>query len=209
MTLRSSFASALAVACLATAAFTQTTPPAQAAAPAGQGALPPLPPAPTVTTPSKVAIINIQLAIAETSDGKKLADQLNARFAPKETEIANESKAIQALQKQLNDQGNTMSAQAKADLQQQIATKQRDAQQNSQNAQSDYENAQAEMMNSVAAKIMPVLKKYAEDHGYTAVIDVSMNWPQSPVLYYNPGTDITGDIVRIYDAAHPAAPAAH
>lgn len=201
MKLRSFFASALAVACLAAAAFAQTAPPAPAAA------LPPLPGPPTVTTPSKVAIINIQLAIAETSDGKKLLDQLNARFAPKETEITNENKAIQALNKQLTDQGNTMSPQAKADLQQQIQTKERDAQQNAQNAESDFQNAQAEMMNTVAAKLMPVLKKYAEDHGYTAVLDVSMNWPQSSVLYYNPGTDITGDIVRLYDQAHAAAPA--
>src|SRR6185437_3105661 len=52
MKLRSSFASAMAVACLAAAAFAQTAPPAQTAA------LPPLPGPPTVTTPSKVAIIN-------------------------------------------------------------------------------------------------------------------------------------------------------
>ncbi|MGH9394287.1 MAG: OmpH family outer membrane protein [Terriglobales bacterium] len=191
------------MACIAAAAVAQI--PAQNAAAATP---PPPPPSPTVTGPSKIAIINIQQTIAETGEGKKLALALDARFAPKETEIQNTNKAIAALQKQLTDQGNTMSQQAKDDLNREIAAKQRDAQQSAQNAESDFQNAQAEMMNTVAGKMMPVLKKYAEEHGYTAVIDISMNWPQSPVLYYNPGTDITGDMIKLYDQAHPVAAAA-
>jgi hypothetical protein len=35
------------------------------------------------------------------------------------------------------------------------------------------------------------------------VLDVSN--PQSPVLWHNPATDITTDIIKLYDQAHPAA----
>lgn len=170
--------------------------PAAPAAPAPSGP-------PTVTGPSKVAVINIQEAIMTTAEGKKLDAALQARFAPKRTEIENAQKEITALQNQINAGGNTMSAQAKDDLNRQLQSKQRDAQQNMDNAQSDYQNAQTDLMNTVGGKMMPILKNYAEEHGYTAVIDVSLPWPQSPVLYYNPGTVITSDIVKLYDQAHP------
>jgi outer membrane protein len=157
--------------------------------------------------PSKIGIINIQKAILSTQEGKKLAAQLNARFAPRIAEINNEKKQIDALQKQLADGGNTMSAGAKSQLTQEIATKQRDSQQTATNAQSDYQNAQTDLMNTVGTKMMPLLQQYAKQHGYTAIVDVSLPWPQSPVLYFNPGTEITDSIIRLYDQAHPAASA--
>lgn len=197
------------VACLGVLTFAcpasaQTAPPKPAPAAAAA-----LPPSPTVTGPSKIAIISIQVAITNTAEGKKLEGELDARFAPKNTEIQNGQRQIEALQKQLTDGGNTMSQQAKADLNNEIQTKQRDYQQTAQNAQSDYQNAQTELMNQVGGKMMPILKTYAEQHGYTAVVDVSFGWPQSPVLYYNPGIDITGDIIKLYDQAHPVTVASN
>jgi len=164
----------------------------------------PLPPPPTVTGPSKIAIINIQEAILSTEQGKKLNAALQVRFAPKKTELGNEQDELNKLNSQLTAGGNTMSVTAKTQLQQEIASKQRDFTQNADNAQTDYQNAQSDLLNTVGNTLMPLLKTYAEQHGYTAVIDVSMSWPQSPVLYFNPGTDITGDIVKLFDQAHPA-----
>jgi len=198
MKFRSSLIVGLVVGCLCALPLTRT---------AAAQAKPAAPAPPAVTGPSKIAIINIQEAISTTQEGKKLTDQLNARFAPRTTEIQNDQKQLAGLQKQLADGGNTMSQQAKDELSSEIQTKQRDYQQAAQNAQSDYQNAQADMMNTVGTKMMAVLKSYAVQHGYTAVIDVSLPWPQSTVLYYNPGTEITAEIVKLYDQAHPVAAA--
>lgn len=183
--------------------LTAQTTQAPAQANAAAAALPPPPGPPTVTGPSKIGIIDIQQAIASTQEGKKLDAGVQASFAPKRAELDNEAKAIQAIQNQINAGGNTMSAEAKSQLNQELQSKQRDYQQAADNAQSDYQNAETNVMNTIGAKMMPMIKKYAEDHGYTAIVDVSMPWPQSPVLYYNPGTVITGDIIREYDAANP------
>lgn len=153
---------------------------------------------------TKIAIISIEEAIGATQEGKKLGDELKTRFAPKRTELENTQKQIAAMQKQLADGGNTMSQQAKADLNSQIQIKERDFQQAADNAQSDFQNAQTELMNTVGNKMMPILRTYAEQHGFTEILDVSMQWPQNPVLYYNPGTDITKEIVKLYDQAHPS-----
>ncbi|MGH9487154.1 MAG: OmpH family outer membrane protein [Terriglobales bacterium] len=188
---------ALCAALLSAAAVAQSAKPAPRA--------PVLPASPTVTGPSKIGIINIREAIMKTAEGKKLFANLQARFAPRETSLKNAQNAITALQNQLKNGGNTMSDQAKQDLSQQIQGKQRDYQQTVQNDQSDYQNAQTNVLNTVGNKMMPIIEKYAKDHGYTAIVDVSFGWPQTPVLYYNPGAVVTGDIVRLYDQAHPAS----
>jgi outer membrane protein len=184
---------------LAPAAMAQAkpaAPPAAAAAPIAS---------PTVTGPSKIGFINIQEAIASTEEGKKMAADLKSRFSPKQTDLENQQKAIDALQKRLQDGGNTMSQAAKDDLTRQIQSKQRDFQQDVQNFQSDTQSAESDAMNTIGQKMLPLLKKYADDHGYTAIVDISLGWPQQSVLYFNPGTVITGDMVKIYDQAHPLA----
>lgn len=185
----------LFAATFSTAAFAQTTAAAkpESAAPA------------VVVGPTKIAIINIEEAIQETQEGQKLGEGLKSRFAPKRAELEASQKQITAMQKQLADGGNTMSQQAKQDLNNQISIKERDFQQAADNAQSDFQNAQTELMNTVGNKLMPILKTYAEQHGFTEVLDVSMQWPQNPVLYSNPGADITKEIIKLYDQAHPAA----
>lgn len=200
MTFRTLVLTGLCAALMAPAALAQAKP---AAPPAATAAAPTG--SPTVTGPSKIGFINIQQAIASTEEGKKLAADLKTRFTPKQTDLENQQKAIDALQKRLQDGGNTMSQAAKDDLNRQIQTKQRDFQQDVQNFQSDTQSAESDAMNTIGQKMMPLLKKYADDHGYTAIVDISLGWPQQSVLYFNPGTIITGDIVKLYDQAHPLA----
>jgi len=196
------FTLALSGALLAPLGLAQSTA-KPAAPPAAAAALPPLPGPPTVTGPSKIGFINITQAIASTVEGKKLLTALQAKFAPSQTALENQQKAIEALQKRLQDGGNLLSQAAKDDLSRQIQSKQRDFNQALQNSQQDYQSAESDVLNTVGNKLLPVLKSYADQHGYTAIVDVSQQWPSQPVLYFNPGANITGDIIKLYDQQHP------
>lgn len=175
-----------------------------------QNATPPaLPPAPTVTGPSKLAFINFQQAISETTDGAKLVAQLKAKYEPKQAQFAKENAQIQAMEKQLSDGASTMSADAKQQLSQKIQDQQRNLQQSAQDAQSDYQQDVEGVLQQVGTKLMPVIESYARQHGYTLVVDSGLRWPQSPVVYAEQGTDITGAVVRLYDQQHPGAGSGH
>jgi len=42
--------------------------------------------------------------------------------------------------------------------------------------------------------------KYAQENGYTLIVDTSKPWPQSPVLWWNPdAVDITKNVVDAYN----------
>ncbi len=55
-----------------------------------------------------------------------------------------------------------------------------------------------DVYNALASKVYDVMQAYAEQHGYTLVLDVSQQ--QSPVLYAATATNITKDIIDAYNA---------
>ncbi len=154
----------------------------------------------------KIGIINIQQAIQGSQEGKKAVADLNTEFKPKQTDLQNQSKEIQSLQQKLQDGGNTLSADAKAELTRTIESKQKDLQRAYEDAQSDYQNATNDAINRIGTKMMQIINAYAQEHGFTLILDVSS--PQTPVLYASEAINITPDIIKLYDQKYPVAAAA-
>jgi outer membrane protein len=50
---------------------------------------------------------------------------------------------------------------------------------------------------------MAIIDQYASRNGFAVVLDVSS--PQTPVMWAAAAVDITPEIVKLYDQAHPAA----
>lgn len=149
----------------------------------------------------KIAIMNIQTAIQNTQEGKKAIADLKARFMPKQNELQSQNRAIQALEKQLQDGGNTLSAEAKQELTNTISTKQKDLRRDYEDADSDFQNAQNDAVNRIGTKMMAIVTSYAQQHGYALILDVSSQ--QTPVLYAAKSVDVTPAIVQLYDQKYP------
>ena len=167
--------------------------------------------APMFAQPSKVAIIDIQGAIARTQQGQGLIKELEERYKPTQEGIAATQKEIADLRANLNRGQNTMSDAARRDLARQIEQKERDAQRKVEDARAEFNQDQQKIFNDVGGKLMAVIIKYAQDNGYGVVLDVSS--PQSPVLYAVTEANITAAIITAFDAdggeaAAAAAPAA-
>ena len=60
-------------------------------------------------------------------------------------------------------------------------------------------------MQDLGGKMMKIVEEYATQNAYAVVLDVSN--PQTDVLWAAASTNITPDIVRLYDQAHPDAEA--
>jgi len=154
----------------------------------------------------KIAVIDMQSALLSTKDGQKAANELKAKFGPKEAELQKKQADLQAKQDQYNKGINTMSEEAKANLVRDIDTLTKNLQRDSDDARQDLDAEQQRVLNDLGQKMMQVLQKYAIDKQITMVMDVS-GQPNN-VLFASNSIDITRDIVTLYDAAAPAAPAA-
>ncbi len=175
----------------------------QTAAPptGGAGAAAAKPSAPAAI-PTKIAIINIQQAILNTGDGKKASADLQAKFNPRKSALEKRQADIQAMEDQLRKGSATMNDEAKVRMQKDIENNQKGLQRDAQDLNDDVDQDQQKIMNELGTKMMQVIEQYATQNGYAVVLDVSNQ--QSPVLWASASTEITGDIVRLYDQAHPA-----
>lgn len=180
---------------------------------AGQAAPAAAPPAPTpaataASTPTRVGIINITAAILATKDGQKAAADLKAQFDPKKGALEKRQADIQGLQDQLRKGAATMSDEAKARMQRDIETNNRTLNNDAEDLNTEVDQAQQKLMQEIWGKMNPIINQYATQNGYAVVLDVSNQ--QGGVIFGAADVNITPDIIKLYDQAHPgtAAPAA-
>ncbi len=154
----------------------------------------------------KVAIIDIQAAIARSKDGQAAIRDLQDKFAPKRVELENQQREISDLQNQLRNQEKTLSDEARTRLLRTLDDKTRRLNRDNEDATAEFQQAQQDVINGIGRKILGVISEHAQKNGLGLVLDVSS--PQTPVLYANATIDITQTIIEQYDAAVAAAEAA-
>ncbi len=154
---------------------------------------------------TKVGIVSIQDAIANTNEGKKELETLQQKFAPRQAALQTQNDELENLKKQLQAQGDKLSDEERNTRVRSATEKQKTLQRSAEDFQNEVQQAEQEILNRLGKKMLDVLEKYAKENGYAVVMDVSN--PQTPVLYANPGTNITKNLVDAYNAESPAAPA--
>ncbi len=117
--------------------------------------------------------------------------------------------SLRVLQKQLQTQGDKLNDDARPLLVKQIETKKKSLDRAVQDFQEDGQNQGKEIFSRILQKMAPTIVKYAQDNGYSLIVDTSNQWPQSQVLWSGEGVDITKAIVDAYNVqSGVAAPAA-
>lgn len=177
-----------------------------ASAQTSTAAAPPDGPAATAPTTSmvtgsgtKIGTINIEQAVLGCNEGQRDFQALQKKLEPKQNELKSQNDELQALQEQLQKQGDKLNEEARATLVQQIESKKKAFDRSVQDAQEDAQNQQKEIFQRILQKMAPVIIKHAQTGGYAMIVDTSNPWPQSPILWYGEGADITKAVVDLYN----------
>jgi outer membrane protein len=152
---------------------------------------------------TKVGIINIQNAIFSTKDGQKAIADLQAKFEPTRSRLMKKQADLDADKAKLSQGANAMSVDQKEKLMRDIDQKTKSLNRDTEDAQAESEQEQGKIMQELGQRIMAVINKYAKDHSFSLIMDVSPQ--QTPVLFADPTIDITGDIIKLYDQNSPGA----
>jgi len=157
------------------------------------------------SAPQKVAIIDIQRAIAQSSDGQQAARDIQTRFGPKRAELEKQQQELTALQDQLRTQQTTLSDDARNRLLRTIDDKTRAFNRSNEDATGAWQQAEQDAINEIGRKMIGVVSDYSRKSGFGLVVDVSS--PQTPVLYADEALNITDQIIQLYNqtTAKPAA----
>ena len=164
--------------------------------------------------PAKIAVVAFQVAVAQTNEGQRNFADLQKKYDPKRQQLKALNDDIDALTKQLQTQGDKLGEAERASRAKTIDEKKKQLQRQAEDAQNDMQNEMQELYNALASKVYDVLASYAQQHGYTLVLDVAQQ--QTPVLYATDSTNITKAVIDAYNvksgvpappAGTPAAPA--
>lgn len=146
---------------------------------------------------SKVAIINLQRAVLETAEIKKVSAELEAKFKPRQQAIEGLQKELQDIQRQLQA-GDKLTQQAQLELSNQGTRKQKSAQRMAEDLQADVDRERNEILSKSSQQMQEVVKKLAEEKGWDLVVDVSN------VFFFKPALEITTEAIAAYDRKYPA-----
>jgi outer membrane protein len=150
---------------------------------------------------TKSGVIDVQVAITSTAEGKQAAAELQSQFAPRQTELTNMQKQMEDIQTRLRTGQTTLSDDEKARLGREGEQLQRTYQRRSQDAQDDFNEAQREIVDRIGRRMIDVLNKYSRDNGYSIILDRSGQ--ASPVIFAANSIDVTQEIIRLFDQSYP------
>jgi len=193
------------------AAQVPAAPMPSAPAPAGQS------PAsvPTSVGPAKIAVIAFQVAVTKSNEFQRAFADLQTKFQPKRDALKTLNDQIDSLTKELQATDSKLTDAEKAAKARQLDEKKKQFDRDQEDDQNDFSQQMQELFQATGAKIYDVLSTYAQQHGYTLVLDVA-NSQQNPVMYALPTMDITNEVIAAYNtksgvpapAAAPRAPGA-
>ena len=177
-----------------------TQPPATPpVAPPAQPAQPPMP----FPVGAKTAFINPQRIFQESVEGKAAVTRINTLIQKKQTEGQDRQKALQANQQKLQTSGAVMNEQARSQLEKEIEKQQVDGQRFQQDAQAEIQELQNEVQQEFIKKVSPLIESVAKEKGLQMVFDLS----NAGLAWWDPGLDLTNDVIKKLDGAKPAAAA--
>ena len=152
---------------------------------------------------TKLALINMQDAIATTKEGKARIAELTDKYAPKQQEFQKRGADIQTKTDQLKKTQNTLSDEAKAAAEAEITRLKTSLQRDTDDATTDSEADQQKMLQDIGPKLVAAVTKYSQDNQIMIVFDISSQ-PNNLVCCAS-APDITREVIALYDKMNPVA----
>jgi Skp family chaperone for outer membrane proteins len=155
---------------------------------------------------TKIALINMQEAIATTKEGQAQVAELSKKYGPKQQEFQKRGADIQAKQDQLKKTQNTLSEEALASAKAEITRLQTALQRDTDDASADSEADSQKMLQELGPKLVNAVTRYSQDNQIMIVFDLSSQ-PNNLVCCAS-APDITREVIALYDKMNPVGGAA-
>ncbi len=165
-------------------------------------------PAAAPTTPSattaapqavdaKIALVNFEQVVLASNEGQVVTANTQKKYEPKKNEIERESQDVDAKNKALQAAPATLSDADRATRLREIDTASKKLNRDAEDASTAYNAELTEALQKVAQKVAVTAKTFAQQQGYTLLLDVSSQ--SSNVLWALTSTDISQAIVDMYN----------
>ena len=153
--------------------------------------------------PQRVAVIDVQKILANSTAGKVAYDRLKKLQDDRMARAQKMDDDIKALDNEINSKKLSLSEDKLTDLQKQLSDKKIAMQRYAQDADREVTEARDKALADLQAKIMPVIDSVGKEMGLAAIF----NKFESGLVYASDAIDITDTVIKRFNDA-TGAPAA-
>src|SRR5215213_9372986 len=159
--------------------------------------------APTVVPPQqaplRMAFVDLQRIAAESTEGKAASAKVQALTQKKSGELAEKTKSLQANEQKLQQGGAVLSADARAQAQKEVDRLTVEIDRFQQDANAEVQELQQQLQAEFQDKLRPVLDGVVKELGVGLLFSAG----DAGAIFIDPSLDITGDVIKRFDAAKP------
>lgn len=208
---------ALTAALTAGPVFAQATPPPQnppaqnppaqnppaTQPPAGQqpAAPQPQPPKP-FPEGSKIGFIDLQVIASNSAEGKAATAQLEEYRKKANAQISEKTKEAQGIQTKLQQGGNVLNEQARAQAEKDLQRLQRELQALQEDANAELQDMTQKLQTQFQERLNPIIEQVATEKGLYVVFSVR----DSGIIWGYSGIDLSQEVIKRFDAAAKTTP---
>jgi outer membrane protein len=152
----------------------------------------------TLTTPVwgqelKVGFVNLQKAISESQRGKDARQTFQAALKDKQDALLNDKKDIQQQRKDLEKQAVLMKQSERAKAERRFQLRVRDYERKMRDVQEELRLREREITDEILKDLQKIITEVGKTGKFTMILE------RSQLLYTDKGTDITDDVIVLYN----------
>jgi outer membrane protein len=148
-----------------------------------------------------MAFVDLQRIAAESSEGKVASGRVQALTQKKSAELADKTKALQANQQKLQQGGAVLSEAARGQAQKEVDRLTVEIDRFQQDANAEVQEMQQQLQAEFQDKLRPVLDGVVKELGVGLLFSAG----DAGAIFIDPSLDITGEVIKRFDAAKPVA----
>jgi outer membrane protein len=155
------------------------------------------------TPPARVAVIDVQKVLTQSTAGKASYDKLKKMQDEKMAQAKSMDDEMRKLDADISTKRLSLSEDKLAEMQKQLADKRISMQRYAQDAEREMGEARDRELMALEGRIKPVIDALGKEMGLAAIF----NKFESGLVYASDAIDITDTVIQRFNAANPAAAA--
>jgi len=158
--------------------------------------------APLYAQQGKIGVIDMQRALNDTVEGKKVLGRLKTKLNAEKAILDKKEEELTKMQNELNKQGFLLSDRTRMEKEERFRSLQRELERYQEDKREEFMRLQRNSTERIFKGLMKILDDYAKKKNFSLILEAGQANPNmpSPVLYYDEATvDITAAVIKLYD----------
>jgi Skp family chaperone for outer membrane proteins len=148
-----------------------------------------------------MAFLDLQRIAAESNEGKAASSKVQALTQKKSAELQEKTKALQGNQQKIQQGGAVLNDAARAQTQKEIDRLTVEIDRFQEDANAEVQELQQSLQAEFQEKLRPIVDTVVKE----LAIGLLFSAGDAGAIYVDPSLDITGEVIKRFDSAKPAA----